>query len=175
MRSSKELTPGGHDGLAPLSKIREERKDEKGAGSEARSSNANSEAKQESLGARLDMKPLDLNNIDSVSLSEQKRSGKYPDKSGKADSQVQMASPERKASVVGPPGKTEPMIQSTIVPGDLPKSTEARYRTAEPPAGTTIQGTDKSPAAYAHPVSVKIQDKLVKPGQTMHESLDSEV
>ena len=47
MRSSKELTPGGKDGLAALSKIREEHKEEKGAGSEVKSSNANSEVKQE--------------------------------------------------------------------------------------------------------------------------------
>ena len=103
------------------------------------------------------MKTLDLNNVNNVSLSEQKRTSKYSEKSEKADSQVQMASPERKSSVIAPPSKIEPMIQSTIVPVDLPKSTEALYRTAEQPAGATIQDTDKSPADYAHPVSVKIQ------------------
>ena len=56
-----------------------------------------------------------------------------------------MASPERKPNT----------IEDSNFPVQLPKSTEALFKTAEGP-GTTIPDTDKSPADYAYPVSVKI-------------------
>ena len=76
---------------------------------------------------------------------------------GNEDAKVESASLARRSQIAK---ADDAMIESKVIPVELPKSTSILFQTAEQP-GTTINHTDKSPGDYVVPVSVKLQGKLM--------------